>query len=137
MDEPNDTPGGARGSESKQYAVVGGLLVLIILLLSALWLRERRGRVRAEGDLAAFQRNVAGRLQLQAAMGKMLRGPGEVSRRPLAREDLPRETVRWNGQPRDVLRVSAAAGRRIGLRPGDAVIVSAEPASAPATAPTK
>ena len=135
MDERKDFAG-AVGSEGKHYAIVGGLLVLIILLLSALWLRERRARVRAQRDLATLREDAAGRLQLQAAMGRMIRGGAAADRRPLPREDLPRETVRWNGQTREVLRVSAAAGRRIGLRPGDAVVVSADPASAPAaTAP--
>ena len=56
------------------------------------------------------------------------RGP---TTRPLAREDLPTETVTWNGRPRTVLRVSASAGRRLGLAPGDAVVVSEPPAGAP------
>lgn len=131
--EDSTPPRPPAGADAKYLLVVGGLLVLIVVLLAGLWLRERRRANAARAELALTQRNTVARGQLQAALTQMLRGRGPASRpRALQREDLPAETVTWNGHPRKVLRASAAAGERIGLLPGDVVVVAAPPATAPA-----
>jgi hypothetical protein len=124
----SNSPGAA---ETKYLMVVGGLMVLIILLLAGLWLRERRISTTARRELAALRRNVGAGGRLQAALGRMLSGAHPASR-PLGRDELTSETVTWNGRPREVFRVSPAAGNRVGLRPGDVVVVSTPATTAPA-----
>jgi len=118
-------------AETKYLVVVGGLMVLIIILLGALWLRERRISMTARRELAAVRRNAGAGGQLQAALGRMLAGTRPAAR-PLDRGELTRETVTWNGRPREVFRVGAAAGERVGLRPGDVVVVSGPATTSPA-----
>jgi len=121
-------------ADAKYLIVVGALMVLIIFLLAWLWLRERRDAANARAVLAIARHSVDTQ-GLQTALGRMLGEQGAL--RPFQREDLPAETVQWNGQPRIALRVSAAAGIRLGLLPGDVLVVSQPPASAsaPASAP--
>jgi hypothetical protein len=110
--------------DSRYLAIVGALTVMIIVLLAWLWLHERVALNAARGQLVAARQRSALGMQLQAALGRSLAGPQTQPARPVQREDLPAETVNWNGVPRPVLRLSAEAGERIGLRPGDAVIVA-------------
>jgi len=123
----SNSPGAA---ETKYLVAVGGLMVLIIILLGALWLRERRVSMAAQRELAALRRNAGAGGRLQAALGRMLSGAHPASR-PLRRDELTSETVTWNGRPREVFRVSPAAGKRVGLRPGDVVVVSRPATTAP------
>ena len=127
-------------SDVKYLLVVAGLLMGIVILLSVLWFRERRNAA-ALGDQAATlnaqlqtARSVISN-QLKGAMGYMPGGQAEPRARALQREDLPAETVTWNGRTRTVLRISAAAGRRFGLTPGDVVVVAPPPATEPKTQP--
>jgi len=103
-----------------------------------LWFRERQNAA-ALGEQAATlsaklqtARSVISN-QLKGTMGYMPGGQAEPRARALQREDLPGETVTWNGRPRTVLRISAAAGKRFGLMPGDVVIVARPPTTAPAS----
>ena len=126
-------PDAPAGAETKYLLVVGGLLVIIIILLAGLWLRERRTTRRLRQELAGLRTNTSKRAQLGAALRQMLNGPGpSAASRPLQRDDLPAETVTWNGGPRKVLRVGSAAGGRLGLLPGDVIVVAQPPATAPA-----
>ena len=132
-DEPNDTkqppeaPSGA-SSDAKYMMAIGGLMILIIGLLAALWLKERARANRAAESVAAMRRLTS------TELGRFLGDQGQTVR-PLQRDDLPSETVDWNGAPRKVLLVGAAAGVRLGLRPGDVLVVAPAPTSTPATAP--
>ena len=117
------------GSESRYFAIVGALLVVIIVMLGALWLRERRAVSALGAELEATRERATAGAGLQAALSRLT--ARQATTRPLAREDLPAETVTWDGRRRTVLRVSASAGRRLGLEPGDAIVVSEPPASAP------
>ena len=47
------------------------------------------------------------------------------------RDDLPAETINFNGESRSALRVSAAMGERLGFAPGDIVIVAPPTATQP------
>ena len=130
-DLPPQTPPGA---DTKYLLVVCGLLMCIVILLSVLWIRERRNSSMLAQQLQqARKQNIAGSLQGQLA--RLVAGQSAAGARPLQREDLPAETVTWNGQPRTILHISAAAGNRIGLEPGDVVAVSQPPATAPTTQP--
>lgn len=128
--EPQRPP----ASDVKYLLVVSGLLMGIVILLSVLWIRERRNAVDLDNQLRiARQRAMTG--QLSGDLARVLAGQAGAQARSLQREDLPAETVTWNGQPRTVLRVSATAGERLGLRPGDVVLVAPPPANAPVTRP--
>ena len=128
---PAPTPG---GSDAKYLLVVAGLMMTIVILLSVLWIRERRNVAHLQGELQIARRG-AMRGDLQGALANMLAGKTEPRARALQRDDLPAEVITWNGQPRTVLSVSAAAGQRLGLWPGDVIVVTPPPASGPATQP--
>jgi hypothetical protein len=115
-------------SDARYLLVIGGLMILIIVLLAALWLKERARANRAAESMAAM-RNLTSR-----ELGRFL-GAQAPGVRPLQRDDLPAETVDWNGRPRKVLLVGPAAGTRLGLQPGDVLVVADAPAPATATAP--
>ena len=125
-----DTPDKQGTLDTRYLAVVGALTVMIIVLLAWLWLHERVALNAARAQLVAARQRSALGMQLQAALGRSLAGPQTQPAGPIQREDLPAETVNWNGSPRPVLRLSAEAGQRLGLRPGDAVLVA--PATQPA-----
>jgi hypothetical protein len=128
---PAPTPG---NSDAKYLLVVAGLMMTIVILLSVLWIRERRNVAHLQGELQIARRG-AMRGDLQGALANMLAGKTEPRARALQRDDLPAEVITWNGQPRTVLSVSAAAGQRLGLWPGDVIVVAPPPASGPATQP--
>jgi len=121
------------GGDARHYAIVGTLLLLIIVLLGTLWLRERKAVSTLGRELDAARRNAGAQAQLQALLGRAM--TGRATTRPLARDDLPVETVTWNGAPRPVRHISPAAGERLGLKPGDVIVVSPPPATRPTTQP--
>ena len=130
---PPTTPTPAPGnSDAKYLLVVAGLMMTIVILLSVLWIRERRSVAILQRELEIARRG-AMRGDLKGALANMLAGQAEPQARALQRDDLPAQTVTWNGQPRTVLSVSAAAGQRLGLRPGDVIVVAPPPATGPAT----
>jgi hypothetical protein len=131
---PTTTPAPG-GSDAKYLLVVAGLMMTIVILLSVLWIRERRNGAILRGELEIARRG-AMRGNLQGALANMLAVQADPQSRALQRDDLPAQTVTWNGQPRTVLSVSAAAGQRMGLRPGDVIVVAPPPATEPATQPT-
>ena len=128
---PAPAPG---SSDAKYLLVVAGLMMTIVILLSVLWIRERRNVAHLQDQLDIARRSSM-RGDLQGALARMLAGQTEPQARALHRDDLPAQTVTWNGQPRTVLSVSAAAGQRLGLWPGDVIVVAPPPASGPATQP--
>ena len=136
--EPTD-PRRPAVTDNRYFLVVGVLLLMIVLLLAALWVRERRTNAALLQDISLLQRAGTSKQQLQTVLKQMVGRAGGAAWRPLQREDLPAETVQWNGRPRQALRVSAAAGERMGLHPGDVLVVSEPPATAPTTtsAPAK
>ncbi len=129
------TPPPAPGSTDARYLlVVAGLMMTIVILLSVLWIRERQNVAHLRDQLQiARQGSIRG--DLQGAMARMLAGQAEQQARALQRDDLPAQTVTWNGQPRTVLSVSTAAGQRMGLEPGDVIVVATPPAAAPTSQP--
>jgi hypothetical protein len=132
---PPATPTPAQSNSDARYLlVVAGLMMTIVILLSVLWIHERRNVAHLQDQLQIARRG-AMRGDLQGALANMLAGQTEPRARALQRDDLPAETVTWNGRPRTVLRVSAAAGQRLGLWPGDVIVVTPPPASGPATQP--
>ena len=128
---PTPTPG---SSDAKYLLVVAGLMMTIVILLSVLWIRERRNVASLQGELRIARQNSI-RSDQQAALASMLAGKIEPRARALQRDDLPAEVITWNGQPRTVLRISAAAGQRLGLWSGDVIVVAPPPATGPATQP--
>ena len=128
-------PGQQPASDVKYMLIVSGLLMGIVILLSVLWMRERRNVASLNAQLEVAGRGaITGQLSSND-MARLFAGRQMPQARALQRDDLPAETVTWNGKPRTVLRISASAGERMGLRPGDVVLVSPAPASMPTTQP--
>lgn len=138
--QPHQTEPKKTAADTIYLGAVGGLLLLIIVLVGALWLRERSRAKAALQDLANLRAATAGHIigpdRLQAGLHRLLEA-GVPTTRPLQRDDLPSEMVNWNGRPRKVFLVGAAAGRRIGLDPGDVIEVYPAPATASATNPAE
>ncbi len=127
MTEPLPT---APNADRKFLLAVGGLLLLITLLLSGLWVRMRRQVVRLRNDIASLQTQRSGIAPLmQLAMEK------HAQRLTLDREKLATRDVVLDGRPTRALRISAVVAQRLGLAPGDVVLVDAAPATAPASQP--
>lgn len=110
-------------SGAKSLMTVGILLVVIIALLAVLWARERAARITAHRDATAA---TAKYTRMQSALGEMLTKRLDGQIQPVQREDLPARQVDLNGRKRTLLDISAAAGQRMGFRPGDLVLVAAE-----------
>jgi len=114
----------------KYAVIVAALLVLIIAVLGQLWLIERNRRVDAEGRLAEMY--LKERLQEAANALAVTEGGERVL--PVHRDELPAQTVQWNGQDKAVLILGEPAGKAMGFAPGDVIMVAqeAEPSAGPA-----
>jgi len=121
-------------ADAKYLLIVCGLLLMIVILLAVLWIRERRTtndlRFRVDGMSALLQRQTLG-----GQIGQLLGVQAGPPSQPLRRDELATEVVTYDGRPRTVMLVGAAAGRRIGLLPGDVIAVSQPPAKMPTTEP--
>jgi hypothetical protein len=125
----NDSNGTPK-SDVKYFSLVGVLLLAIIVSLAVLWLREKSNRVQVEQDARGAL--IDYKKQVGAMWGQALENAGG---RPLHRDELPEVTVNWDGKPRTVRQVSADAGERIGLQPGDVIEVTPHATTAPAEKP--
>ncbi len=118
-----DKADGRPTSDARNLLIVGGLLIVIIASLAALWQKERSRRGRAEESLVEMHVNYS-RLQTAAAQMTLSAQAG----RPVRRADLPADQVTLNGQRRIALRLGADTGERMGFAPGDVILVSTRPA---------
>jgi hypothetical protein len=136
-------------SFSGRYLVIVGVLLLaIIIMLAALWTRERSRRVVAENDrqvlldqLDATKKSI-GQIMM-GSMGSM--GPPAMelpSIRPFQRQDHAPVTVTLDGAKRSAYVLPVAGAARFGFQAGDVIVVmegpasTSSPASAPANAPS-
>jgi len=128
-------PGQQEATRDTWYLVaVGGLLVIIVASLAALWLLERNRRVEAERRLVEVRNeqslgSALAQMGMRSAAGgaEMLPGAG-ISRSDIA--DV--RVAELDGRPRNLWVISAGAGRRVGLEPGDLVEVAPAPRTQPA-----
>jgi len=128
-----------RASDAKYLTAVGVLMGLIIVSLAGLWLAERGRRIRAEKQLAGADRQIdALKAALGSAATRQLAAaglPGGAETAPavaLPLEDiLAKGPIKWQGEDRTLVRITAAAGRRLGLNPGDLIDVARAPSTAP------
>lgn len=111
--------------------LMGVLLLVIIVSLTMLWMRERSRRRDAEAAIATLEethskfKQQAGQLMLQQF------GGGPDSPAGIQRGDFEPQEVTLDGKKALAIKVSAGAGRKVGLLPGD-VLVVAQAATAPA-----
>ena len=132
----NDQPVNARPpaqTDTRYLLIVGILMLLIVVSLAVLWVTERNRRLTAEtraANAAATQQKI------QGLLGQAVFGGGQGSARPIDREDiLTIGEATLDGRQVRALTVKSDAGWRVGLRPGDVLIVAEEsPATAPAGA---
>lgn len=123
----------AAGESSKQdrafYVVIMVLVAVIVVTLGALWMVERRGRMRTMGELHAVETREK---QLEGALRQLVLDhmAGTVDR-----EELATQTVQWDGKPREVRLLSAKKGAALGFKPGDAILVSQSQPASQATEP--
>ena len=127
MNDKTDQPG-----ESNHFSlIVTALMVVIIVALAGLWIIERGRRLRAETDLVELQSSSQRKMQ---SMGNML--VQQMTQTPsiaVNRDQLATQQVKWNGEARTVLLLSAAKGETLGFAPGDAILVTPPAGSTPTT----
>lgn len=122
--------------------IVTGLFVVIIALLAFLWMRERAAGAKAQKDLAGMRQQcvqMGKQLALQEGINNMLAAQRAGRVQPFARADLvATREVRLDGKNRQALHITAEAGRRLGFRAGDVIVVSEAPPAAtqPASKPS-
>ena len=109
-------------TEARHLAIVGGLLIVIIASLAALWGTERYRRNLAEGYLSDMHAKNSRLSEAAAQMALSAQG------RPVRRADLPTEEVMLDGRRRIAFRLGEDAGQRMGFAPGDVIMVSTRPA---------
>jgi len=124
MKPQGDEGGRASSTDARYFALVGGLLVVIVAALAWLWLAERARRVDAEEALAEVRERRALSLAEVMRIGGAAPPAGEAVRR----EDLSPRQVTVDGRLREVFFISASGGRRMGFRGGDVIIVAETPA---------
>lgn len=127
----SDQPQGQRARpDLRFFIVVCSLLLLIIALLAALWLRDRRRTLRAEAEVA--------RLRLHA--DAMAPGRQYLKELPkylsVPREALKTRSVRLDGQKVVALRLPTELAEQMGFDPGEVILVDRAPTTAATTAPT-
>jgi hypothetical protein len=133
--DPNERPA-RRHCDIGYFALVGGLLVVIIATLAVLWMMERTKRLNAESrlDLAEYQLagaegKVAVMTQKMQGLVSVLRpaltsGPDEAAATPIDRSELAPARGVLNGQEVLVFDIRASEGRRMGFLPGDVIRVA-------------
>lgn len=104
--------------------IIVGLAVLIVVTLAGLWVMERSGRAKAERLAADLRRKnqLVGQMLIDQAR------PGVV----IDRTALPTRPLSVDGRDRTALLLSAAQARLLGFAPGDLVLVTDPPRTAPA-----
>jgi hypothetical protein len=108
----------------KYVAVLIALLILIVAMLAQLWLIERNRRVTAEGRLAELYLK-EGLLVAAKSLETGEQVPAGTLQ-PVRRQELPSQSVTWNGQAKFALLLSAATGKAMGFAPGDIIVVAPE-----------
>jgi len=116
--EPQSTDRPEAARDTRFLLVVGAMLLVIIASLSALWLRERARRIRAE---VAYTRVRGINRRLEGVLGKVLSQQAPRVRR----SRLPVDIHQLDGQPRRVLHLDARQAERLGFAPGDLISVDA------------
>ncbi len=110
------------GQTDSLWLWTGGLLLLIVVALSVLWMRERAAGVDAQQRLAEAQKMVNAQkeqMALQALMQQEL-VPA------VSRGDLPVPYGQLDGRQVPIMALSAQTGQRLGLLPGDVIVVAEE-----------
>ncbi|HET6427859.1 MAG TPA: AbrB/MazE/SpoVT family DNA-binding domain-containing protein [Phycisphaerae bacterium] len=117
-------------NETTFLMIAGGLMVLIMALLAGLWLKASRRAAAAEDQLAQLRRRDAASL---AEFKELLRSQPLIP--AVDRDALPTREAVLDGKPVRAFRLPADVAERIGLAPGDVVLVEPAPATAPSTGP--
>ena len=123
----------ASPTDARYFLLVGGLLVVILAALAWLWLAERARRVDAEEALMDLRRQRA----VSRAEVMRMGGAAQPAGGHVRRDDLSPRQVTVDGRRREGFLVSESAGRRMGFRGGDVIIVAETPvpSSRPALPP--
>ncbi len=111
------------GQMDSLWLWTGGLLLLIVVALSVLWIRERTAGLAQRRQVAELVEKL--RVQQDTmALQTMLREQDDTP--AVSRGDLPLRYAQFDGRQVSVLTLSAQAGRRIGFEPGDVIVVAEE-----------
>ena len=118
---PRETPDASEESDARFLWLVAGLSVMIVLTLAGLWTMEYRQRIQAQTDIMEMERALGEQKKKMQFLGMALANQ-EGSR--LVRKELPTQTVTLQGQPQTVFLLAAPMAARIGLLPGDLLLVT-------------
>ncbi len=110
--------------DSRYLLLVGGILMVIVLTLAALWQIERRRRMASDEKLTTYSE----KLYKANLVSEMFRDNMIM----IDRNSLANEEVSLNGEQRKLFHVNAPDGEKMGFLPGDLVeIDNPPPASQP------
>lgn len=112
-------------SDSRFSMIVFGLGGIIILLLVGLWIMERGHRNRAEARVRDITKAVTEQQRKMQAFGQLVATQAVGGK--IIRSELPTTEIQCNGKKQTALMLSASAGEKIGLLPGDIVLVTPRP----------
>jgi len=120
-------------------AMVGGLLLLIIAVLAALWIRERNRRIAAQREVVQLieqnerdKRNLA--QMMLGAMGRQIAGEAEA--KPFQRQDHKPVPVTLDGAKRQAYVLPASGAQRFGFQAGDVIVIEEESPATTSSAPS-
>jgi flagellar biosynthesis/type III secretory pathway M-ring protein FliF/YscJ len=134
---------GDSSSDSRFNFMVTGLMVIIVVALSALWLTERaqRGKYQREGvqlkkaleeaNARAMFAGLGGGTPVDATLVNKLQLMAAQSQEPqfeIVREELATVPMTVNGKPKQILQLSGTIGARAGFLPGDLIYITESPA---------
>ena len=124
----NQETGQAEDSDSRFSMLVYGLGGIIILLLIGLWVMERGHRNRAEAKVREAREAYTDQQKKMQSFGQLLATQAVSSQ--IIRSELPTTEIECNGKKRTALMLSASAGEKMGLLPGDILLVTPKPEQA-------
>ena len=134
-----DTPG-----DSRFTFLVTGLMVIIVVALSALWLTERARRAKYQRQGVQLQKSLeeAQNRAMFAGLGggtpvdaafisklEMMAAKSDEPQFEIVRQELATVPMTVNGKSVQVLQLSESVGARAGFHPGDLIYVTEPPAA--------
>jgi hypothetical protein len=127
-----DTTSDATPQSEKPKSETGYLLVVCVLLVvisaSLAWLWQVQ---KSHTDAANRRADAAQQALLQQRQSNPLAellSKAAQQEQP-SRQDIPAQTIQFEGRPTPLYKISATAGMRIGFEPGDLILVGNQPAS--------
>lgn len=117
------------GAGGGYFAMVCGLLTVIVISLAFLWFMERRARLAAEGQMFKDRQDI-GKLFTLIESSNAPSSPASQDALDLGQ----RRMINLDGRMRQAIVLDAKSAKRLGLQGGDVILVeqsTTQPSSSP------